>query len=236
MSNKGDFDRKDLNTFKMLMMYLNPIGSVGTIVDMYWDDIEYFDDVFFSTTGEQIKPPRMFKQFLEKVLLSYGNLLYQNTNGQDNTFVCDIIIDPSDKKIILTPKYWDYDRKRNKIPLPKDSDHYFRDVIENNIPKLRDGRPYSLYIEFSGEGMGFTVNDVLLYSENNTISVGFDRDNASNEIFTTMRDFVGPDDDMEYDGSLKYTHEGDSMLILNHTEKKFLSGESIIITKEDFMD
>lgn len=236
MSNKGDFDRKDLNTFKMLMMYLNPIGSVGTNVDMYWDDIEYFDDVFFSTTGEQIKPPRMFKQFLEKVLLSYGNLLYQNTNGQDNTFVCDIIIDPSDKKIILTPKYWDYDRKRNKIPLPKDSDHYFRDVIENNIPKLRDGRPYSLYIEFSGEGMGFTVNDVLLYSENNTISVGFDRDNASNEIFTTMRDFVGPDDDMEYDGSLKYTHEGDSMLILNHTEKKFLSGESIIITKEDFMD
>ena len=236
MSNKGDFDRKDLNTFKMLMMYLNPIGSVGTNVDMYWDDIEYFDDVFFSTTGEQIKPPRMFKQFLEKVLLSYGNLLYQNTNGQDNTFVCDIIIDPSDKKIILTPKYWDYERKRNKIPLPKDSDHYFRDVIENNIPKLRDGRPYSLYIEFSGEGMGFTVNDVLLYSENNTISVGFDRDNASNEIFTTMRDFVGPDDDMEYDGSLKYTHEGDSMLILNHTEKKFLSGESIIITKEDFMD
>ena len=236
MSNKGDFDRKDLNTFKMLMMYLNPIGSVGTNVDMYWDDIEYFDDVFFSTTGEQIKPPRMFKQFLEKVLLSYGNLLYQNTNGQDNTFVCDIIIDPSDKKIILTPKYWDYDRKRNKIPLPKDSDHYFRDVIENNIPKLRDGRPYSLYIEFSGEGMCFTVNDVLLYSENNTISVGFDRDNASNEIFTTMRDFVGPDDDMEYDGSLKYTHEGDSMLILNHTEKKFLSGESIIITKEDFMD
>ena len=236
MSNKGDFDRKDLNTFKMLMMYLNPIGSVGTNVDMYWDDIEYFDDVFFSTTGEQIKPPRMFKQFLEKVLLSYGNLLYQNTNGQDNKFVCDIIIDPSDKKIILTPKYWDYDRKRNKIPLPKDSDHYFRDVIENNIPKLRDGRPYSLYIEFSGEGMGFTVNDVLLYSENNTISVGFDRDNASNEIFTTMRDFVGPDDDMEYDGSLKYTHEGDSMLILNHTEKKFLSGESIIITKEDFMD
>ena len=236
MSNKGDFDRKDLNTFKMLMMYLNPIGSVGTNVDMYWDDIEYFDDVFFSTTGEQIKPPRMFKQFLEKVLLSYGNLLYQNTNGQDNTFVCDIIIDPSDKKIILTPKYWDYDRKRNKIPLPKDSDHYFRGVIENNIPKLRDGRPYSLYIEFSGEGMNFTVNDVLLYSENNTISVGFDRDNASNEIFTTMRDFVGPDDDMEYDGSLKYTHEGDSMLILNHTEKKFLSGESIIITKEDFMD
>ena len=67
MSNKGDFDRKDLNTFKMLMMYLNPIGSVGTNVDMYWDDIEYFDDVFFSTTGEQIKPPRMFKQFLEKV-------------------------------------------------------------------------------------------------------------------------------------------------------------------------
>ena len=41
MSNKGDFDRKDLNTFKMLMMYLNPIGSVGTNVDMYWDDIEF---------------------------------------------------------------------------------------------------------------------------------------------------------------------------------------------------
>jgi len=236
MSNKGDFDRKDLNTFKMLMMYLNPIGSVGTNVDMYWDEIEYFDDVFFSTTGDQINPPRMFKRFLEKVLLSYGNLLYQNTNKQDNTFVCDIIINPSDKKIILTPKYWDYDRKRNKIPLPKDSDHYFRDVIENNIPKLRDGRPYSLYIEFSGEGMNFTVNDVLLYSENNTISVAFNKDNASNEIFTTMRDFVGPDDDMKYDGSLKYTHGGDSMLILNHTEKKFLSGESIIITKEDFMD
>jgi hypothetical protein len=203
---------------------------------MYWDEIEYFDDVFFSTTGDQVNPPRMFKQFLEKVLLSYGSLLYQNTNKQDNTFVCDIIINPSDKEIILTPKYWDYDRKRNKIPLPKDSDHYFRDVIENNIPKLRDGRPYSLYIEFSGEGMNFTVNDVLLYSENNTISVGFNKDNADNEIFITMRDFVGPDDDMEYDGSLKYTHEGDSMLILNHTEKKFLSGESIIITKEDFMD
>jgi hypothetical protein len=236
MSNKGDFDRKDLNTFKMLMMYLNPIGSVGTNVDMYSDDIEYFDDVFFSTKGEEVRPPRMFKQFLEKVLLSYGNLLYQNTNKQDNTFVCDIIIDPSDKKIILTPKYWNYDRKRNKIPLPKDSDHHFRDVIENNIPKLRDGRPYSLYFDFVGEGMYFRVEDVLLHSEGTTISVAFNRDNVDNEIFITLRDFVGPDDDMEYDGMLKFTHEGDSTLILNHTEKKFLSGESIIITKEDFMD
>ena len=236
MSDNGDFDRKDLNTFKMLMMYLNPIGTVGTNVDMYSDDIEYFDDVFFSTTGDQVKPPRMFKQFLEKILLSYGNLLYQNTNKQDNTFVCDIIINPSDKKIILTPKYWDYDRKRNKIDLPKDSDHHFRDVIENNIPKLRDGRPYSLYFDFVGQGMYFRVEDVLLHSEGTTISVAFNRDNVDNEIFITLRDFVGPDDDMEYDGMLKFTHEGDSMLILNHTEKKFISGESIIVTKEDFMD
>ena len=236
MSNKGDFDKKDLNTFKMLMMYLNPIGTVGTNVDMYWDEIEYFDDVFFTTTGEQIRPPRIFKQFLGKVLLSYGSLLYQNTNKQDNTFVCDIIIDPSDKKIVLTPKYWDYTRKRNKIPLPKDSDHHFRDIINANIPTLSSGTPYSLYIQFSGIGMGWTVGDVLLDSEGTTVSVGFNRDNADNEIFITMRDFVGPDDDMEYDGFLKYTHEGDSMLILNHTEKRFLSGKSIIVTKEDFMD
>jgi hypothetical protein len=236
MSNKGDFDKKDLNTFKMLMMYLNPIGTVGTNVDMYWDEIEYFADVFFTTTGEQIRPPRIFKQFLGKVLLSYGSLLYQNTNKQDNTFVCDIIIDPSDKKIVLTPKYWDYTRKRNKIPLPKDSDHHFRDIIKSNIPTLSSGTPYSLYIEFSGEGMGWTVGDVLLDSEGTTVSVGFNRDNADNEIFITMRDFVGPDDDMEYDGFLKYTHEGDSMLILNYTEKRFLSGKSIIVTKEDFMD
>jgi len=146
MSNSGDFDRKDLNTFKMLMMYLNPIGVIGANIDMYLGEIEYFDDVFFSTTGEQIRPPRIFKHFLEKVLLSYGNLLYQNTNKQDNLFFCDMTIDPSDKKIIFTPKFWDYSRKRNKIELPKDSDHYFRDVIENNIPKLRDGRPYSRYI------------------------------------------------------------------------------------------
>jgi hypothetical protein len=236
MSNKGDFDKKDLKTFKMLMMYLNPIGTVGTNVDMYWDEIEYFDDVFFTTTGEQIRPPRIFKQFLGKVLLSYGSLLYQNTNKQDNTFVCDIIIDPSDKKIVLTPKYWDYTRKRNKIPLPKDSDHHFRDIINANIPTLSSGTPYSLYIQFSGIGMGWTVGDVLLDSEGTTVSVGFNRDNADNEIFITMRDFVGPDDDMEYDGFLKYTHEGDSMLILNHTEKRFLSGKSIIVTKEDFMD
>jgi hypothetical protein len=203
---------------------------------MYWDEIEYFDDVFFTTTGEQIRPPRIFKQFLGKVLLSYGSLLYQNTNKQDNTFVCDIIIDPSDKKIVLTPKYWDYTRKRNKIPLPKDSDHHFRDIINANIPTLSSGTPYSLYIQFSGEGMDFKVFDVLLDSEGTTISVEFNRDNADNEIFITMRDFVGPDDDMEYNGSLRYTHEGDSMLILNHTEKKFILGRSIIITKEDFMD
>ncbi len=126
--------------------------------------------------------------------------------------------------------------KKNKIPLPKDSDHHFRDIIKNNIPTLNSGIPYSLYIQFSGEGMDFRVGEVLLHSEGTTISVGFNRDNADNEIFITMRDFVGPDDDMEYDGMLKFTHEGDSMLILNHTEKKFISGESIIITKEDFMD
>jgi hypothetical protein len=163
-------------------------------------------------------------------------LLYKNTNKQDNTFVCDIIINPSGKEIILTPKYWNYDRKRNKIPLPKDSDHHFRDVIENNIPKLRDGRPYSLYFDFVGQGMDFRVEDVLLHSEGTTISVAFNRDNVDNEIFITLRDFVGPDDDMEYDGMLKFTHEGDSMLILNHTEKNFISGESIIVTKEDFMN
>jgi hypothetical protein len=227
--------KRDLNIFKMLMLYLNPIGPVGWGIDMFKDGIENFDRRLVDTSGRLITPPRMFTDFLEKLVLENGFNLYQNTNKQDYTYVCDMIIDPLEKKITLKPKFWNYSRETEKRKF-NGRDFEFKEVILNNIPELRDGRDYWFVIEFGGENSLFSVTNTKLYTDGQLVEVLFNRDNAENEVFLYLRDYFGPYDDTDFDGNIVFGHDGITMVTFNYTKKEFLSGESIIITKEDFMD
>jgi hypothetical protein len=235
MSNDGDFNKKNLNIFKMLMLYLNPIGPVGLNIDMFKDDIENFDRSLVNTSGKLITPPRMFTDFLKKLVFENGFDLYQNTNKQDYVYVCDMTIDPLEKKITLKPKFWNYSRETEKKKF-KDGDFEFKEVILNNIPKLRDGRDYWFFIEFAGEGSRFSVTDTKLHTDDYKGHVPFNTDNADNEVFLYLRDYFGPDEDTDFDGNIVFGHDGVTMVTLNYTKKEFISGDSIIITSKDFND
>lgn len=217
------------------MLYLNPIGPVGWNVDMFKDDILNFDRRLVDTSGKLITPPRIFTDFLEKLIFENGFDLYQKTSKHDYEYVCDMTIDPLQKKITLKPKFWNYSRETEKRKF-KGRDFEFKEVILNNIPELRDGRDYWFFIEFAGEGPGFSVTDTKLYTDDYKGHVPFNPDNASNEVFLYLRDYFGPDEDTEYDGNIVFGHDGVTMITFNYTKKEFISGDSIVITSKDFND
>lgn len=108
--------------FKTIMAYFKPIGSVGFNVDMDRYNVDYFDDLAYTSKGKPIKILGSIADYIQDLINKNGNELYQLTNKQDYTYTVDVTINPKENKIYLTPKYWelDYDTTKFEFNWKKD--------------------------------------------------------------------------------------------------------------------
>ena len=87
------------------MAYLNPVGPIGAVVDMWGREIEYFPNNWTSNDTLRFKLFDLFEDFIRQIVEDNGTRLYNRTDKTDSSFWVDLTIDPIDRSINLQPKY-----------------------------------------------------------------------------------------------------------------------------------
>ena len=218
-------------TFKALMAYLNPIGPIGANVDMYGDEIEYFPDRWQSEKTFKFTLVEILEKFIQNILKTNGDKLYNRTNKKDSTYWVDVTINPRNREIVLIPKYYVYNEsKTNKRFDWRNTRNYY--IISK---WMEDRNTEEVTIDYTGHESNFDLN--ITYnnkemngSENRYFS--YDTRMMISEILET--DSWNEDAGGGY-GVLKLYDE-DNKGYLSHTwvERNVANGEPIILTEEDF--
>ena len=218
-------------TFKALMAYLNPIGPIGANVDMYGDEIEYFPDRWQSEKTFKFTLVEILEKFIQNILKTNGDKLYNRTNKKDSTYWVDVTINPRNREIVLIPKYYVYNEsKTNKRFDWRETRNYY--IISK---WMEDRNTEEVTIDYTGHESNFDLN--ITYnnkemngSENRYFS--YDTRMMISEILET--DSWNEDAGGGY-GVLKLYDE-DNKGYLSHTwvERNVANGEPIILTEEDF--
>ena len=121
-------------TFKALMAYLNPIGPIGANVDMWYDDIEYFPSRWQSEKTSNFTLVEILEKFIQNILKTNGDKLYNRTNKKDSTYWVDVTINPRNREIVLIPKYYVYNEsKTNKRFDWRETRNYYIISNKSNI-------------------------------------------------------------------------------------------------------
>jgi hypothetical protein len=216
--------------FRALMAYLNPIGPIGTNVDMWTDDVEYLPTVWVSQDTVRFKMLKLFENFIRTLILFYSKKLYNSTNKQDPTYWVDVTINPKKREIKLTPKYYTYSEE-------KDNRRFDWRELRNyySLSKfMEDMELEELIIDYNGHENNFDCT--ITY--NNTTLNNQDTRFFSNDIRNMISEIVGSDgwnDEGGGHGVMKLYNEGSNgYLHHNHLYKDVASGDSIIITEEEF--
>ena len=216
-------------TFKALMAYLNPIGSIGGNVDMWGNEIEYFPTVWASNETFRFKLIEVFQKFLYELITKFGNELYEGTDGKDSVYWVDTTINPKTREIILTPKYYTY----GEI---KDKRHFgWRELTNSHQLSefMEDMETNELIIDYDGHESGF--DEVLTYKDKNNKEhqVSYFR----YSIFEMISEILENDNwngEGGGHGTMKLYDDNSGYLYHTWIEKKATSGEPIILKEEDF--
>lgn len=216
-------------TFKALMAYLNPIGSIGGNVDMWVNGVEFFPTVWTSDETFRFKLIDIFQKFLRTLILKFANELFERTDGKDSVYWVDTTINPKTREIILTPKYYTY----NEI---KDKRHFGWKELTNSHQLsefMEDMETNELIIDYDGHEDGF--NQVLTYKDK------IDREDQVSYFTYNIWDMISEileDDNWNGEGgghgTMKLYDDNSGYLYHTWIEKKVTSGEPIILKEEDF--
>lgn len=216
-------------TFKALMAYLNPIGSIGGNVDMWVNGVEYFPKVWTSNETFRFKLIEIFQKFLRTLILKFANELFERTDGKDSVYWVDTTINPNTREIILTPKYYTY----SEI---KDKRHFgWRELMESHSLSefMEDMETNELVIDYDGHENGF--NEVLTYMDKNNKErqVSFFNNTIFDMISEILENYNWNDEGGGH-GTMKLYDDNSGYLYHTWVEKKVTSGEPIILKEEDF--
>ena len=217
-------------TFKALMAYLNPIGPIGANVDMYGDEIEYFPHIWQSEKTFKFTLVEILEKFIQNILKTNGDKLYNRTNKKDSTYWVDVTINPRNREIVLIPKYYVYNEsKTNKRFDWRETRNYY--IISK---WMEDRHTEEVIIDYTGHEGNFDLtitynNKEMNGSENRYFS--YDTRMMISEILETD----SWDEETGGYGVLKL-HDEDNKGYLSHTwvEKNVVNGEPIILKEEDF--
>lgn len=212
------------------MAYLNPIGPIGTNIDMWVDDIEYFPENWATERTHKFAPIEIFKKFFKSILINYGKELYNRTDKHEPAYWVDFSVYPKKREIVITPKYYTYTQS-------KDNRRFDWRQLRNyySLSKfMEDMNLEELVIDYAGFENNFdltiTYNNEKLNSQD-TLFFKYDVRMMISEILENDN----WNDDAGGDGTLKLYDE-DSNGYLYHTwvERNVTKGEPIILKEEDF--
>lgn len=216
--------------FKGIMAYLNPVGPIGGVVDMWGQEIEYFPNSWTSNNTLRFELLDLFEDFIRQIVEDNGKRLYDRTDKSDSSFWVDVTIDPTDRSIKLQPKYivytqskdnrrFDWRQLRNYYSLSK----FMEDIDLEEIIIDYNGyeNDFSLTITYDNKELNGQDTRFFEYDVRMMISEVLENDSWNEEGggFGTMKLYN------EYsNGYLYHTWE----------ERNVTEGEPIILTQEDF--
>lgn len=215
------------NTFKGLMAYLNPIGSVGFSVDMYNDSIEYMTDKFYSEKGIYIPVLNYFFKFLKKIVDDNAEELFtDDIRYWDNTWWCDITIDPKKRQIKITAK--NYGQEKENIKINFENTKYWVKELFTNQENLE-----SIFFDFYFGYGGFDFLDITPNGDFDFSLTSEIKNSIINLINNTMNlgiNFTSTEPGGE--GVLVLNKNGNHRLNVDLIERIVIEGKTIIIDEE----
>jgi hypothetical protein len=216
--------------FRALMAYLNPVGPIGAVVDMWGQEVEYFPINWTSNDTLRFKLFELFEGFIRQIVEDNGTRLYNRTDKNDSSFWVDLTIDPTDRSIKLTPKYYTYSEE-------KDNRRFDWRELRNyySLSKfMEDMELEELIIDYNGHENNFDCT--ITY--NNKEMNGQDTRFFEYDVRMMISEILGSDgwnDEGGGHGVMKlYNKDSNGYLHHNHVYQDVTSGEPIILTEEDF--
>ena len=213
------------------MAYLNPVGPIGAVVDMWGQEIEYFPGNWTSNDTLRFKLFDLFEGFIRQIVEDYGKRLYDRTDKNDGSFWVDVTIDPTDRSIKLQPKYivytqskdnrrFDWRQLRNYYSLSKFMEDY-ENIEEIIIDYNGYENDFDLTITYNNEELNREDTRFFRYDVRMMISEVLETDSWNEEGggFGVMKLY-----DENSNGYLYHTWE----------ERNVAEGEPIILTQENF--
>ena len=217
-------------TFRALMAYLNPIGPIGSNVDMWAEEIEYFPSKWVTEKTHQFTVIEIFERLFQTILKNYGEQLYNRTDKHEPTYWVDFSVYPKKREIVLTPKYFTYTEiKDNKRFDWRELRNYY------SLSKFMEDRNLEeLIIDYSG----FENNFDLTITYNNKELNGQDARFFQYDVRMMISEVLETDswnEDTGGHGVLKlYNKNNNGYLHHVWVEKNVTIGESIILTEDNF--
>lgn len=215
--------------FKALMAYLNPVGSVGINVDMFFDEIEYFGSNWVTEDGKNLKMLDIFQDFIYKLINDLARDLYSRTNEDDSAFWVDITINPRKRKIKITPKFYQYIKEDEKFINFNWRDYDGFGLIDEYIYDLDLDE---IKIEYNGFDGNFDHSITHIKTDK---PLRFFR-NEFNELISDVLNNEEWNDEGGGFGkmTLKNNEDNDGILTYTKVTKTIESGEPIIVDENYF--
>jgi hypothetical protein len=215
--------------FKALMAYLNPVGSVGINVDMFFDEIEYFGSNWVTEDGKNLKMLDIFQDFIYKLINDLARDLYSRTNEEDSAFWVDITINPRERKIKITPKFYQYIKEDEKFINFNWRDYDGFGLIDEYIDNLDLDE---IKIEYNGFDGNFDHSITHIKTDK---PLRFFR-NQFNELISDVLNNEEWNDEGGGFGkmTLKNNEDNDGILTYTKVTKTIESGEPIIVDENYF--
>ena len=212
------------------MAYLNPVGPIGTNVDMLGQEVEFFPINWTSNDTLRFKLFELFEGFIRQIVEDNGTRLYNRTDKNDSSFWVDLTIDPTDRSIKLMPKYYTYSEE-------KDNRRFDWRELRNyySLSKfMEDMELEELIIDYNGHQNNFdctiTYNNKELNGQD-TRFFKYDVRMMISEVLETD----GWNEEGGGHGVMKlYNENSNGYLYHTWEERNVTSGEPIILTEEDF--
>lgn len=217
-------------TFKALMAYLNPIGSIGGNVDMWGDEVEYFPTVWTSNETFRFKLIDVFQKFLRTLILKFANELFERTDGKDSVYWVDTTINPKKREIVITPKYYTYTES-------KDNRRFDWRQLRNyySLSKfMEDIDLEEIIIDYTGYENDFDLTITCNNEELNGQDTRFFKYDVRMMISEVLETDSWNDGAGGHGVMKLYDKDNNGYLYHNWVEKEITSGEPIILKEEDF--
>lgn len=224
--------------FKTIMAYFKPIGSVGFNVDMDRYNVEYFDDLAYTSKGKPIKILGSIVDYIKELLNKNGVKLYNLTNKQDYTYVADVTINPKENRIFFTPKYWelDYIEDNFEFAWQKDFPGSEVELIYNIFES--DQTIDRIIVDWQAHQEYLHIIEITLDKDTHNTTLYLDNERSFKNFLRQIIQKVSNNDIWDqYEGSegtLIFKRYGSGLLYLKFYNKTLEMGQPIIIDDEYF--
>jgi len=217
-------------TFRALMAYLNPIGSIGANIDMWINNIEYFPENWVTERTHRFTIIDIFKKFFHSILTNYGEELYNRTNKHEPTYWVDFSVYTKEREIVIIPKYFTYTESKDnrKFDWRQLRDYYSLSKF------MEDMELEELIVDYSGHENNFDCTITYNNKELNRQDTGF----FAYEVRMMISEVLETDswdEDAGGNGVLKlYNQDSNGYLYHVWVERNTTKGEPIILKEENF--